>query len=237
MDTYFPPLLIAYLKDLCQALSKPNRVYLQSFIWALLLVEGKKCVTRIAEACFFIDKSLSSFERFLSEYHWDLNEVIVSLVQLLLNELGDKFKIYGAYLLAADTILIAKASKKMAGVQKWKEHSSNPDRLGYQIAHNWAVIALISHFYRKYISWPILCRLVSGKKNPCEYVATEEGIRPADISKYSNCLDLSDGILAWRNTHPGWTSNKGSLGCLLLQGSFPESHDKSRSRCYLPLKK
>ena len=181
METYFPPLLIAYLKDLCQALSKPNRVYLQSFIWALLLVEGRKCVTRIAEACFFIDKSLSSFERFLSEYHWDLNEVIVSLVQLLLNELGDKFKIYGAYLLAVDTILIAKASKKMAGVQKCKEHSSNPDRLGYQIAHNWAVIALVSHFYRRYISWPILCRLVSGKKNPCEYVATEEGIRPADI--------------------------------------------------------
>jgi len=80
MDTYFPPLLIAYLKDLCQALSKPNRVYFQSFIWALLLIEGRKCVTRIAEACFFIDRSLSSFERFLSEYHWDLNEVIASLV-------------------------------------------------------------------------------------------------------------------------------------------------------------
>jgi len=180
MDTYFPPLLIAYLEALCQALSKPNRVYLQIFVWALLLVEGRKCVTRIAEACFFVDRSLSSFERFLSEYHWDLNEVIASLVKLLLNELGDKLKIYGAYLLVLDTILIAKASKKMAGVQRWKEHSSNPDRGGYQIAHHWAVIALVSHFYKRYISWPILSRLISGKKNPCEYVATEKGIRPAN---------------------------------------------------------
>jgi len=86
----------------------------------------------------------------------------------LLNELGDKLKIYGGYLLAVDTILIAKASKKMAGVQKWKEHSSNPDRGEYQIAHHWAVVALVSHFCKRYISWPILCRLVSGKKNPCE---------------------------------------------------------------------
>ena len=106
METYFPSLLIAHLEALCQAHSKPNRVYFQSFIWTLLLVEGKKCVTRIAEVCFFVDKSLNSFERFLSEYHWDLNEVIASFVQLLLDELGDKLKIYGAYLLALDTILI-----------------------------------------------------------------------------------------------------------------------------------
>ena len=129
MDTYFPVLLIAYLKGLCQVLSKPNRLYFQSFIWASLLIERRKCATRIAEACFFVDKSLSSFERFL-------------------NKLGDKLKVYGAYLLALDTILIAKASRKMASVQRWKEHSSNPDRGGYQITHHWAVIALISCFYK-----------------------------------------------------------------------------------------
>jgi hypothetical protein len=181
METYFPPLLITYLEALCQALSKPNRVYFQSFIWALLLVEGRKCVTKVVEVCFFIDRSLSSFERFLSEYHWDLSEVGASLVQLLLKELGDKFKIYGAYLVALDTLLVAKASKKMTGVQKWKDHSSNPDRDGYQIAHNWAVIGLISRFCERYICWPILCRLISGKRNPFEYVAANEGIRPANI--------------------------------------------------------
>jgi len=69
------------------------------------LVEERKCVTRITETCFFIDKSLGSFERFLSEYHWNFDEVIASLIQLLLNELSDKLKIYGGYLLAVDTIL------------------------------------------------------------------------------------------------------------------------------------
>jgi len=89
---------------------------------------------------------------------------VASLVQLLLKELGDKFKMYGAYLLALDTLLVAKASKKMTGVQKWKDHSSNPDHDGYQAAHNWAVIGLISHFCERYICWLILCRLISGKE-------------------------------------------------------------------------
>jgi len=181
METYFPPLLIAYLGTLCQTLSKPNRVYFQSFIWTLLLVEGGKCVTRIAEVCFFIDRSLSSFERFLSEYHWDLNEVLASFLQLLIIKLEDKLKIHGAYLFALDTLLVAKASKKMVGIQKWKDTSSNPDRGGYRIAHNWALIGLISRFRERYIFWPALCKLIPGKKNPCEYVVTEDGPRPATI--------------------------------------------------------
>lgn len=84
---------------------------------------------------------------------------------------------------------MAKASKKMSGVQKWKDHSSNPDRGGYQIAHNWAVTGLISLFSERYIFWPVLCRLISGKINPSEYVATKEGIRPANI------WDVAIGII------------------------------------------
>ena len=86
-------------------------------------MEGRKCVTHVADACFFVDRSLSSFQRFLSDYHWDLSEVMSCLVKLLLRELGDKMKIYGAYLIAIDTSFVSKASKKMIGVQKWKDHS------------------------------------------------------------------------------------------------------------------
>jgi len=43
----------------------------------------------------------------------------------------------------------------------------------------------ITGILTKYLSfwynfWPILCRLISGKKNPCEYVVTKEGLRPAN---------------------------------------------------------
>ena len=182
MDTFFPQLMIAYLSSFRQAFSKPNWIYFQSFIFALLLVEGRKCVTNIAEVCFFVERSLSSFQRFLSEYHWDLTEVIDHLVRLFLRELKDEMKIYGAYLMAIDTSIVSKSSKKMIGIQKWKDHSGDADRGEYMIGHHWAIGALISSFGDRFLCWPIFCRLISGKLNPFCFVATEDGkIRRANI--------------------------------------------------------
>ena len=92
MEAFFPEQLIAYFPVFCQAFSRPNFVYFQSFVWALLLVEGRKCTSRIARACFFVDRTLGSFERFLAEYHWDLNQVIACLVKLLIQTLKDKLQ-------------------------------------------------------------------------------------------------------------------------------------------------
>ena len=182
MNTFFPTLMIVYLSCFRQVFSKPNWIYFQSFIWALLLVDGRKCVTGIADACFFVDRSLSSFQRFLSDYHWDLTEVISCLVKLLVRELGDKLKIYGAYLMVVDTSFVSKSSKRMMGVQKWKDHSGNPDRGEYIIGHHWAIGAFLSRFADRFLCWPICCRLISGKANPFCFIATEDGtIRRANI--------------------------------------------------------
>ncbi len=99
MDTFFPEVMVVYLASFRQAFSKPNWIYFQNFIWALLLVESRKCVTGIADTCFFVDRSFSSSQRFLSDYHWDLTEVMSCLAKLLVRELGDKLKTYGAYLM------------------------------------------------------------------------------------------------------------------------------------------
>lgn len=182
MDTFFPEVMIAYISSFRQVFSKPNWIYFQSFLWALLLVDGRKCVTGIARACFFVDRSLSSFQRFLSDYHWDLTEVMSCLVKLLVSELGDKMKIYGAHLIAVDTSFVFKSSKRMMGVQKWKDHSGNSDRGGHIVGHNWAIGALISCFGDRFLSWPICCRLISGKVNPFCFIAAEDGtIRRANI--------------------------------------------------------
>ncbi len=87
METFFPPLLLAYLGPFHQVFSEPNWSYFQGFIWALLLIKGRKCVTKIAEACFFIDRPLSSFERFVAENKWDLTQVQTCLVKQLLKTL------------------------------------------------------------------------------------------------------------------------------------------------------
>lgn len=175
MEPFFPEQLIAYLLVFRQAFSRPNFVYFQSFVWGLLLVEGRKCTSRITRACFYVDRTLGSFERFLSEYHWDLNEVIECLVKLLLHTLGHKLKVYGAFLMVIDTTLIAKASRKMLGIQKWKNSESS----AYQIGHHWAIGGFISRFGQRFIAWPFLCRLISGQKAPCLFVGSSEGTRQA----------------------------------------------------------
>jgi len=66
METFFPEQLIAYFLLFSQVFSRPNFAYFQSFVWALLLVEGRKCTSRIRRACFFMDRTLGSFECFLA---------------------------------------------------------------------------------------------------------------------------------------------------------------------------
>ncbi|MCW3129030.1 MAG: hypothetical protein N2V75_02875 [Methanophagales archaeon] len=52
-----------------------------------------------------------------------------------MSQLADKLMVHGAFLPAEDTRFVSKPSKKMPGVQRWKDYSSNPDR---RWLHNWA---------------------------------------------------------------------------------------------------
>jgi hypothetical protein len=145
----------------------------------MLMVEGRKCITKIGHACFFLDRHVASFERFLSENKWDMNQVARTLVRLLVDTLKDKLHIYGAFLLAVDTTHTAKNSKKMIGIQKWIQHSGNADRGKYIIGHHWGIAGLISGFANRFLCWPILTMMISGKKNPSHYVSEAKAtLRP-----------------------------------------------------------
>jgi len=175
MEIFFPIVMISYLMEFDNLFSKPNRLYFQGYIFSLMIVKGRKCATKIRQLSIFVDRSLSSFQRFLTQYNWDLNEVIKRMINILIRELADQMKIYGCYLIGLDTFLIAKSGKKMIGVQNWKDHSSNPDRGEYIRGHHWGIGALISRFSDRFLCWPILCRLISGEKEPFLFMTTEDG--------------------------------------------------------------
>jgi hypothetical protein len=178
MDAFFPSILLTYLEPFRQLFSQPTYAYFKAFIWAMMIIEGKKTTTNIAHACFFLKKHIASFERFLAEYIWDMNKVSQTLVNILLKVLAKKLFIYDAFLLALDTTNTPKATKKMVGTQKWKDHSGNPDHGEYIIGHQWAIAGLVSRFANRFLCWPILTRMISGKKNPSHYVCSPEGLRP-----------------------------------------------------------
>lgn len=177
MNTFFPSVLLTYLELFRQHFTSPSYAYFKSYVWSMMILETRKTITNIAHACFFLEKHIASFERFLSDNKWDMSQVTKTLVCLLVKVLDKRLLIHKALLLSIDTTFSAKASKKMIGVQKWRKHSGNPDRGDYIIGHQWAIVALVSSFANRFFSWPILTRMVSGNKNPSHYVCTPQGLR------------------------------------------------------------
>jgi hypothetical protein len=175
MDAFFPAILLTYLQPFRQLFSKPSFDYFKAFIWAMMLLETKKTITNIAHTCFFLKKHIASFEKFLSEYIWDINQLTNILVKLLINVLKNKLYIHGAFLLAVDTTHKAKATNKMIGVQKWKQGDNENS---YIIGHHWVIAGLISRFANRFICYPIMARMISGLKNPSHFVCSHEGVYP-----------------------------------------------------------
>lgn len=147
----------------------------------LLLGQTRKCVTNIARVCFFVDRHVSGFERFLSEYQWDLPALQKQTLTLINARLGDQLLICGGFLTWLDTTLISKTKGRMAGVQKWRDHSGNPDRGEYLVGHHWALAGLLGvSAVAGVLCFPLLAGLISGHLNPLGFVvnAAGEAVRP-----------------------------------------------------------
>jgi len=141
-------------------------------------------MNNIAHCCFGVERSLSSWERFLSENIWDVNAVGKTLVTLLLQKLAYQFQVHGGYLAGLDTLLVPKNGSKMSGVQLWKDHSGNANRGEKLKGHHWGILGLISWDKTRKRSWcwPIKMRLISGKLNPFQFIVDSEGgTRRADF--------------------------------------------------------
>jgi hypothetical protein len=170
MDIFFPTQTLSLLQAFAPCFTAPSFAYFQSYLWALMVVEGRKCMTRLARCAFFHQRDLSSWERFLAEYRWSLSAVTDHLVTLVVSKLGDTLQVHGAYLLGKDTTLVAKTAKRMLGVQKWKDHSDNADRGAYLIGHHWNLVGLISPWESRWLCWPLVMRLVPGLKGARQWV-------------------------------------------------------------------
>ena len=173
MNNFFPTILVTYLLPFRQAFSQPGWRYFQGFIWAMLLSTGRKCVSQICRTCFFVERSLSSWERFLAEHQWDTSQVMLALIGLLQQELGERLTYAGRYILGIDPTFVAKVKGRMVGVQKWREHSQNPDRGVQVVGHQWMLGGLLARLDEHWRCFPIWSRLVSGQTHPSHFVASD----------------------------------------------------------------
>lgn len=170
MDIFFPAQTLPLVHVFAPCFTAPSFAYFQSYLWALMVVEGRKCLTRLARCAFFLPRDLSSWERFLAGYRWSVTAVTERLVTLVVERLGEQLKVHGAYLVGKDTTLVAKSAKRMLGVQKWKDHSDNADRGAYLVGHHWNLAGLISRWDTRWLCWPLVMRLVPGLKGARQWI-------------------------------------------------------------------
>ena len=170
MEIFFPAQTLSLFQVFAPCFTAPSFAYFRAYVWALMVVEGRKCLTRLARCAFFHQRALSSWERFLAEHRWSLTALTECLVTLVVTKLGDRLQVHGAYLLGTDTTLVAKTTKRMLGVQKWKDHSDNADRGAYLVGHHWNLVGLISPWEARWLCWPLVMRLVPGLKGARQWM-------------------------------------------------------------------
>lgn len=184
MESLFSTTIITVLASFADNFGANNFLYFRGFVLAsMLLGQARKCVTNIAPVCFFVDRHISSWERFLSHYQWDITRIQGQVVSLVQEQFGDTLLVYGAYLAWVDTTLVAKVKGKMRGVQKWHDHSGNPDRGTSLVGHHWALGGLVCSTMVAgevtALCWPFLARLISGNADPLGCVVDAQGVAQA----------------------------------------------------------
>ena len=173
MEGFFPAQTLSLFLVFESCFTAPSFAYFRGYVWALMVVEGRKCLTRLARCAFFPQRALSSWERFLAQHRWSLSAVTERLITLVVTKLGEKLLVHGAYLLDTDTTLVAKTTQRMLGVQKWKDHSDNADRGAYLVGHHWNLVGLLSQWESRWLCWPLVMRLVPGLQGARQWIVGE----------------------------------------------------------------
>lgn len=190
---FFPEVIIPYVMFFLNCFSHPGRSYFMGFLWSFVACTEKKTLTRIAGSCPILFRHVSGWSRFLAKAKWNLEALQERLVEFIISCFGDEILFQGEYLVAGiDTTLMPIFGQKMAGVQKWHDHSGNADRGGYIRGHHWGLIGLFVCRASQWICLPLIARIIFGKKAPA-WVCGEEGVRKASFwdQALALCTDLA----------------------------------------------
>ena len=190
---FFPVGIIPYVVIFLECFNQAGRNYFMGFLWGFLACTDKRTLTRIAGSSPFHFRHVSGWSRFLANSKWSLEALQDRLVQFIISLLGEELLFKGHYFVAViDTSLMAIFGKKMAGVQRWHDHSGNADRGGYIRGHHWGLIGLLVCRAKQWICLPIIGRLIFGKQEP-SWICGQEGVQKASFwdQALALCFDLS----------------------------------------------
>lgn len=171
----FPELLLIYFDSMRPCFSRYSAPLFEGYAFGILLCNGRKCMKRIAGLCWFVDRHLNSFERFLADHQWSSSELTKCWYRLLIKRLSKLGISTSQKVFAIDTTLVQKVKGRMLGVQKWSAHPGDNKAEKRIIGHHWAILGLLVRFGDRYLCFGLFTRLISGKLNPAEMIVDANG--------------------------------------------------------------
>ena len=92
MAALVPAVLFSYLTLFRPHFTKPSFAYFSGYIVSLLLTGGRKTMNCVADTCFWVDRHLASWERFLAENRWDPIAIFGTLLAVCRRKLSIQAK-------------------------------------------------------------------------------------------------------------------------------------------------
>src|SRR4030042_5534373 len=152
----FPETFVKFILELKKKFTNPILEQFKMILSAGLPGGPKKNIT----AGIRLNKiagHFSNVHRFVSQYQWDIHQVVHSLLKLIERSLGKQEKL----VFALDETLVPKYGKKIFGRACHFDHSSKPNRPKYIMARNWVILGLLHYcwIFSKWLCLPLLAEL------------------------------------------------------------------------------
>ena len=171
MDIFFPAQTLSLFQVFAPCFTAPSFAYFQSYLWALMVVEGRKCLTRLARCAFFHQRDLSSWERFLAEHRWSLTAVTERLVTLVVaTARGTAPGARGLPCWAQTPPWWPRPPSGCWASKSGKTTATTPTVARYLVGHHWNLVGLISPWESRWLCWPLVMRLVPGLQGARQWI-------------------------------------------------------------------
>jgi hypothetical protein len=162
MDIFCPAQTLPLVHVFAPCFTAPSLADVPSSLGALLGVEGRTCLPRLARCAFCLPRALSRWERFLAGYRWSVPAVTARWGTLGVARRGEPRQVPGASLVGPAPPVVAKRATRRRGVHQGQDHSGNAARRASRGGHPWQLAGLRSRWATRGLWWPLGRRLVPG---------------------------------------------------------------------------
>jgi len=150
------------IEPLSDVFTAPSYEYFKSILASTLLSRSKRTVTTAVRLSGRI-RSFSNVHRFMSRYVWDVEQLALALLAVILRHLPSNVPL----IFTVDDTNVRKTGRKIFGRGIHFNHTAKGDQSKYIFGHNWVTLGFLyrSSLFSKWLCFPLLTKLFIPRKS------------------------------------------------------------------------